>query len=395
MEQLEDLIDLVLREWPKDEPKYEESVPLMYLRLDVFRTMSEEINDDESLRVWVYFSYLYNLLRVDPFLFHPDITETIIDTLSDFSVRSLETIKNIMNRGLKQKLTSIKDSLEIDKKNNKVIRGEFEGSFDNLLELHLGQVIPDTLIESLVIQRQFVLEVIPLQIAYYQHLEQFYEVDMHLFASPFNHYYKRYGSHYNEDEVLGSGGDFFRDPYIISTILERGGSYEVNIRHLGIYYPLFFSVLEQKVLEESDEPLRFFIVYTRETNDLSHHESNFFEAERSLGMSQYFTIFSKDMEPLNDEEISDLLILLDVVPELENITPPIISPFEKAVLIGRRAEWLGKGDESTAKGISPNEDDVLNIAELEYKQKVLPSKLIRRMPNGHVEFYDPNTLVQS
>lgn len=393
MEELENLINLVIDEWPRDEPKYEESISSKYFRLGIFKSMSQESTDDESLRIWLYLSYLYNLLRFDPFLFHPVMTETVVDTLSDFSVRSIERIKDILNKALTKKPKPIKEPLIVDKSEKKVIRGDFERSFDDLLENHIGQIIPDTLIESFVIQREFVLEVIPLPLSYYQHLEQIYDVDTHLFASPFQHYFLRYGSHYNEDETLGSGGDFFRDPYMIESALERGGSYEVNIRHLREYYPLFFSVLIDKVLEGSEKPVRFFVVYRRETNESYHKNSEFFEVERPLGMGQYLTIFSKDMEPLNEEEIENLLILLDVAPLLENITAPVISHFEKAVLIGRRAEWLGKGVESTASRISPDEDDVLNIAELEYDQRVLPAKLIRRMPNGHVETYDPNTLV--
>ena len=99
-------------------------------------------------------------------------------------------------------------------------------------------------------------------------------------------------------------------------------------------------------------------------------------------------IFSDKMIINNNENLEkEILINKD-----DRITIPILSKYEKVRLISTRAKIISEGGKPLIKNYYDLNE--IEIAELELKNKVIPYKIKRVLPNGKYEIWDPNTELQ-
>jgi DNA-directed RNA polymerase I, II, and III subunit RPABC2 len=67
---------------------------------------------------------------------------------------------------------------------------------------------------------------------------------------------------------------------------------------------------------------------------------------------------------------------------------PFITKYEKARIIGLRAQHLNDGVEPLIKG----DYDNITLAEMEVQQKLVPFIIRRLLPNGEFEYWNINDL---
>ena len=92
----------------------------------------------------------------------------------------------------------------------------------------------------------------------FMYLNRTFECDTELFASPFNVYFKKYYSLFDEDKYFGSNGNFFKAP----DSNFKHGCYQVNPPFIEV---LFDKISERiinllTIAEESDESLTFIYI---------------------------------------------------------------------------------------------------------------------------------------
>lgn len=78
------------------------------------------------------------------------------------------------------------------------------------------------------------------------------------------------------------------------------------------------------------------------------------------------------------------------VPDNERITIPKLTKYEKVRLLGTRAKQISDGSKIFIK--SKNVKNAMDIAELELKNKVIPLKIKRPLPNGKYEIWSVKEL---
>ena len=109
----------------------------------------------------------------------------------------------------------------------------------------------------------------------------------------------------------------------------------------------------------------------------------------------------EDIYDINTLEETELEIIDDNNDIIENIenedeikekqTPNYITKYEKAKIIGFRAQQLSKG---AAPSIDIGEEyNPYNIALMELEQNKLPLMIKRKLPNGNVEYWKTNELI--
>ena len=113
------------------------------------------------------------------------------------------------------------------------------------------------------------------------------------------------------------------------------------------------------------------------------------------------TTFSTNDEDINDSDMdNESLNIFDSIENIESVdqtytnyysnfkkTQPIITKFEKAKIIGIRAQMIADGSEPLIE--INNLKNAIEIAEEEYKQKKIPL-LITRNINGIKEYWSKN-----
>ena len=108
-----------------------------------------------------------------------------------------------------------------------------------------------------------------------------------------------------------------------------------------------------------------------------------------------------DIYDINTLEETELEIIDDNNDIIENIeneetinekqTTNYITKYEKAKIIGFRAQQLSKG---AAPSIDIGEEyNPYNIALMELEQNKLPLMIKRKLPNGNVEYWKTNELI--
>ena len=109
----------------------------------------------------------------------------------------------------------------------------------------------------------------------------------------------------------------------------------------------------------------------------------------------------EDIYDINTLEETELEIIDDNNDIIENIeneekieekqTTNYITKYEKAKIIGFRAQQLSKG---AAPSIDIGEEyNPYNIALMELEQNKLPLMIKRKLPNGNVEYWKTNELI--
>ena len=73
----------------------------------------------------------------------------------------------------------------------------------------------------------------------------------------------------------------------------------------------------------------------------------------------------------------------------DRITIPILSKYEKVRLLSTRAKIISEGGKPLIKNYYNLSE--IKIAEEELKNKIIPYKIKRVLPNGKYEIWDPNT----
>lgn len=352
----------------------------------------------DSLKLWLYASYL-NAVKRDKktgYFFLPEENETYPDKVSKFTLSTLKSLKGVATRFYNIKHFN-KPEEEVELKKDFIYRGEtFIANFapfkifrdvDGIEIPQLLKIVESISIEDLVIPKST-----PLPDIYYEHLKNKYKAVGHIFSTPFDAYYEFYGGHYINITFKSYLGDLFKQNYLINDIEENGGVFEMNISYFGGYHKLLIQFITQKLLIRKTL-MTFFIVYKDDSESTAYKNNPFFKNDEKIKEGKRLLIVSNDKNfKLSLDDIEDILITLGLSFDMENITPPIITPFEKAALIGRRAQGLANNDPMILKNVPNTTIDLIEIAELELKSKLLPIDLIRRMPNGDEEKYDPNKL---
>ena len=80
----------------------------------------------------------------------------------------------------------------------------------------------------------------------------------------------------------------------------------------------------------------------------------------------------------------------EIVSEAERRTRPYITKYEMARLFGANASRIANNSPAM---FDVTEGDTLDIALDEIKQKVVPIQIIRPLPNGKAEKWDPNKMI--
>ena len=80
----------------------------------------------------------------------------------------------------------------------------------------------------------------------------------------------------------------------------------------------------------------------------------------------------------------------NIVPKSERRSLPILTKYEKVRLLGDRAKQISDGSKRMIK--PENITSAMDIAIAELKNRVIPMKIIRPMPDGRVEIWDVNEL---
>ena len=105
-----------------------------------------------------------------------------------------------------------------------------------------------------------------------------------------------------------------------------------------------------------------------------------------------------DINTLEETEIEIIDDNNDIIENIENEetinekqTTNYITKYEKAKIIGFRAQQLSKG---AAPSIDIGEEyNPYNIALMELEQNKLPLMIKRKLPNGNVEYWKTNELI--
>lgn len=313
---------------------------------------------EESLKLWLYFSYLEaeNVPEGEIIYFYSDNVDkmTKTDILSGFDTDLLRELKTVINNHLSGTLTL---DLEVIIDDN-VLLDSLKG--ENALYLYyLMKMRPQATLVNLL---------------YYNYLDERTNVKGHLFATPTNHFFKTYGLHGNELDILA-----------YKNAVKHFQSYEqleVNISHLGKYQS---DVV--KYLVKSLPKVTLFILHSSDINIQGLYSITTPYGSPKLNL----TIVGK--KSLTDDQIKVLNIILGYRDSLPPITLPILSQYEKAVVIARRAKNIKNGS-AIAISVPYDQIDLIEIAEQEILQKKLPGvKVVRLLPDGTQEEYNPNELL--
>lgn len=232
--------------------------------------------------------------------------------------------------------------------------------------------------------------------AYYNKLKAV-GVRHQLFATPLDHSFSSYGSEYYDiDYYFGSFGSILKNRSAVE-IFQAGGAFEVNIVQYGTLHTLVIGKLEWLIRHAvtSKQGITLFIVHDLtinkdENQDRKTYVRNIVFAK---GRRNFLILKSKTAPDVPEQTINELFRTLDThekdQQELQGrYTLPILTPYEKAVVIGKRAEMLATGRVAPTIDVPKGVVDVLLVAELELEAKKCPMIITR--PDGD---WDVNELI--
>lgn len=101
-----------------------------------------------------------------------------------------------------------------------------------------------------------------------------------------------------------------------------------------------------------------------------------------------------EMNQMNKiEEINFETKLKSIMNEKKRMTFPYLTKFEKVLLLGYRVQQIKYGSKIMIDLKKYNLSTPLSIAEEELKQKIIPFKIKRPLPNGSFEIWDLKELI--
>ncbi len=244
---------------------------------------------------------------------------------------------------------------------------------------------------------------------YYKTLEELYGVDTHLFATPYEHYYKSNsnvvpssGYGYIVWPPTKNGGDIFRDSDALD-VIRKGGAFEANMIGLDDYHSLFIEYI--KSILKTEVPITIFLLIEKgkypefEYNIVLSRTVELIIIQNEIGKEKYI-ITSQTITQIQDSFIGKVRLreaeklkddTLSIPPLLDNkgrMTVPILNRFEKAKLLATRAEQLADGAKPKVS-VKSGTYNLIEIGEQEMQENVFPVKLLRPLPgDGNVEEWD-------
>lgn len=220
---------------------------------------------------------------------------------------------------------------------------------------------------------------------YYRLLQTRYGVERHLYTIPREAFYVRYATDMPSSALsqLFDGVTSVHDA--IEDIARRGGAAELNLVPLGVYYRSFLEYVIRRVFVDSSKggARRLFVAHARGGRHARARASVDVE-----GIS--LEIFdSNDRWSLSESERRTLSLVIGAPRAEEGITLPFVNDYERTYLIGARAEQIARGAKP-AISVAPDVVDPFIIAATEFRDRVIPLTIRRMMPNGDVEYLNPN-----
>ena len=89
-------------------------------------------------------------------------------------------------------------------------------------------------------------------------------------------------------------------------------------------------------------------------------------------------------EDINDDDEIEIKQEKKIIPKSDRVTFPFLTEYEKILLIGFRLQQILNGSKIL---VQTSLTDPLQIALQELKEKTIPFKIERRLPNGCVEIW--------
>ena len=225
----------------------------------------------------------------------------------------------------------------------------------------------------------------PLSSVYYEMLAEYFGVATHLLASPADAYYPRYATQWIlGGEDVGSIGPLGA---ALNTTLRNDPSntaYELNLISLDNNYRGFLGYIISKLSQSSK---RIYVVRNADATDVPLATAPLL----SLIVGNIVFEVYGDLNALipSDQQLTSIGLALGATPTRSNFTMPFINDYERAYLIGVRAEQIARASKPRVTP-APNIVDPFIIAAQEFHDKVVPALIRRVMPNGDVETLDPN-----
>lgn len=378
-----------------------------YLRSEAYKSLLgwfSEYGSEDSLRLWLWSSYLVRgaqkkSSKQDPvFFFLGDFPYP--DVFLQFNEKRLKRLKKkveVIAEELKNVDTDKEEKLTVETGEKEVILKRGDHRPIRILRTIYDRFegISNRHIEKMLLRYQNAgIRMIPLPNEYYSELEKKYGVEHHVYSTPFDNYYKSFGSSYGDtDAPFGSLGDIFRDDDSLE-ILKEGGNFELNCIHLLQYHNVVINHLVQKVLKSKKREVTIFIVYDSSLNeiDYSNLKGMYVWSSKLSNNRNFLVLKSRGAPPLASDQLESLIRTLGIRKAKTNITHPILTVYEKAKILGTRAMHLAKGAPMALTDVPEGITDLITIAEMELEAKVLPILLERPMPNGELEEWDPNQM---
>jgi len=237
--------------------------------------------------------------------------------------------------------------------------------------------------------------------AYYEQLKESYHVTTHLLSTPLHRIYDSYGSlYFDVDSGFGSLGCLMYDNDPIVDKMRQGGSFELTGLLLGeLPDPLLFRL--EQLLPTIEAPIQVIVLLAgkveREGVDYQHYFQSanhtilvYRKGYQGLFDAKPLMEYFKLIGPIDQEEQVEVAGLKVSYPRPTHNTLPYLTIYEKARVIGERANQFVRGGVLMIE--AEGEYDLLVLAERELKAKKMPITLRRTFPNGEFEDHQVNSL---
>lgn len=223
----------------------------------------------------------------------------------------------------------------------------------------------------------------PLSHSYYEALKEYFGVKTHLIANATDTYFTTFATQWPLGcETVGSRGNILNVSKLLS---DEESLYELNLLFLGVHYASFLNYILTIILENTRSTI--FVVHENVGVD------DMFDAvSTSIIEDRVFSIYSrgnKDVPSL--DQIRVLNLMLGSPRHRKDISIPFITDYERAVLVGTRAEQIARGSRPRVS-VDSREVDPYPIAAREFAEKCIGLNIVRRYPNGEEEILDPDDI---
>lgn len=223
----------------------------------------------------------------------------------------------------------------------------------------------------------------PLSHSYYEALKEYFDVKTHLLANATDTYFTTFATQWSlGSEMVGSRGNLL---HVLKFLSSEGGSYELNLLFLGAHYAAFLSYILTNILKNPRSTV--FVV----------HENNGVDrvlnpVSTTIIEDRVFSVYTGENKKIPSvDQLRVLSLMLGAHRQRKNISIPFVTDYERAVLVGTRAEQIARGSRPRVV-VGSTEVDPYPIAAREFAQKCIGLTVVRRYPNGEEEILDPDEL---